>query len=108
MDDDLNTADAITDIFNLVTALNTAVASDETSVEAVTAARDTLAELLDVLGVRFPEEKSVPDEILKLVEERALAKKEKNYAEADRIRDLIQSKGYSVKDTPEGPKVEAL
>ncbi|MCR4670970.1 MAG: cysteine--tRNA ligase [Saccharofermentans sp.] len=108
MDDDLNTADAITDIFNLVTALNTALASDETSVEAITAAKDTLAELLDVLGVKFPEEKSVPDEILKLVEERAQAKKDKNYAEADRIRDLIQSKGYSVKDTPEGPKVEAL
>ena len=87
MDDDLNTADAITDIFNLVTALNTALASDESSVEAITAAKDTLAELLDVLGVKFPEEKSVPDEILKLVEERTQAKKDKNYAEADRIRD---------------------
>ena len=107
MDDDLNTADAITDIFGLVKAANTAVDAGADK-SALQKARDILNEITDVLGIDLTEEVTIPDEINELVAQRVSAKKEKNFAEADRIRDLITSKGYSVKDTPNGPKVEKL
>ncbi|MBR3533573.1 MAG: cysteine--tRNA ligase [Clostridiales bacterium] len=108
MDDDLNTADAITDIFGLVKAANTAVSS--ASKGMLEEALSALAELTDVLGIDLDEDEDggIPQEITDLVEQRAAAKKNKDYAEADRIRDLITSKGYSVKDTPNGPQVEKL
>ena len=73
-------------------------------------AYDTLLEITGVLGIELSdsEDKGIPSEITDLVEQRAEAKKAKNFAEADRIRDLITSKGYSVKDTPQGPQVEKL
>ena len=108
MDDDLNTADAITDIFGLVKAANTAVSS--ASKGMLEEALSALTELTDVLGINLDEDEDggIPQEITDLVEQRAAAKKNKDYAEADRIRDLITSKGYSVKDTPNGPQVEKL
>ncbi|MBP5180601.1 MAG: cysteine--tRNA ligase [Clostridiales bacterium] len=108
MDDDLNTADAITDIFGLVKAANTAVSSGKASKNALKTAYDTLSEITGVLGIVLEEEEGIPSEITELVEQRAQAKKNKDFAEADRIRDLITSKGYSVKDTPQGPQVEKL
>lgn len=109
MDDDLNTADAITDIFGLVKAANTAVSSGKASKAALQNAYDTLMEITGVLGIDLSEqEEGIPAEITELVEQRAAAKKAKDFAEADRIRDLITSKGYSVKDTPQGPQVEKL
>ncbi|MCR5592917.1 MAG: cysteine--tRNA ligase [Saccharofermentans sp.] len=109
MDDDLNTADAITDIFGLVKAANTAVSSGNASRNALQKAYDTLSEITGVLGIILEEQDDgIPSEITDLVNQRAEAKKNKNFAEADRIRDLITSKGYSVKDTPQGPQVEKL
>ena len=110
MDDDLNTADAITDIFGLVKAANTAVSSGKASKSALKKAYDTLVEITGVLGIETEasEDDGIPSEITELVEQRAAAKKAKDFAEADRIRDLITSKGYSVKDTPQGPQVEKL
>ena len=110
MDDDLNTADAITDIFGLVKAANTAVSFGKASKSALKTAYDTLVEITGVLGIETEasEDDGIPAEITELVEQRAAAKKAKDFAEADRIRDLITSKGYSVKDTPQGPQVEKL
>ncbi|MCR5199829.1 MAG: cysteine--tRNA ligase [Saccharofermentans sp.] len=110
MDDDLNTADAITDIFGLVKTANTAVSSGKASKAALKQAYDTLLEITGVLGIELSaeEDNGIPAEITELVEQRAAAKKNKDFAEADRIRDLITSKGYSVKDTPQGPQVEKL
>ena len=71
-------------------------------------ALDMLNEITDVLGIVLKVEEDIPAEITELVEQRTAAKKAKNFAEADRIRDLITSKGYSVKDTPNGPQVEKL
>ena len=67
-----------------------------------------LNEITGVLGIVLKVEEDIPAEITELVEQRAAAKKAKDFAEADRIRDLITSKGYSVKDTPNGPQVEKL
>ena len=105
-----NTADAITDIFGLVKTANTAVSSGKASKAALKQAYDTLLEITGVLGIELSaeEDNGIPAEITELVEQRAAAKKNKDFAEADRIRDLITSKGYSVKDTPQGPQVEKL
>ncbi len=107
MDDDLNTADAVTDIYTLVKAANTAI-DNKASKESLKIALDMLNEITDVLGIVLKVEEDIPAEITELVEQRTAAKKAKNFAEADRIRDLITSKGYSVKDTPNGPQVEKL
>ena len=110
MDDDLNTADAITDIFNLVKVANTAAASDNVSGEALKVAADKIRELTGVLGIELfgAEEEAIPAEIDDLVNARTEAKKAKNVAEADRIRDELKEKGYIVKDTPNGPQVEKI
>ncbi|MCR4689376.1 MAG: cysteine--tRNA ligase [Saccharofermentans sp.] len=110
MDDDLNTADAITDIFELVKASNTLSGTGKVSAKVLELAKDKIIELTDTLGVVLfkEEEDAIPSEIMDLVNARAQAKKDKNFAEADRIRDELKEKGYSVKDTPNGPQVEKL
>lgn len=105
MDDDLNTADALAAIFELIRAANTAASEPDISAGDLQQAASLLRELLDVLGLRQNSLAEIPAEIVKLVQERSEAKKEKNYARADEIRDLIQSRGFQVDDTPQGPKV---
>lgn len=106
MDDDLNSADAITDIFNLVRQTNTSAQEGKVSASVLKEARDKIVELAGVLGILLDLEEAIPQEITDLANSRAEAKKAKNYAEADRIRDEIQSKGYIVKDVPGGFKIE--
>ena len=106
MDDDLNSADAITDIFNLVRQTNTSAQEGKVSSEALTAARDKILELTGVLGIVLDLEEAIPEEITELANKRADAKKAKDYALADQIRDEIQAKGYTVKDVPGGFKIE--
>lgn len=110
MDDDLNTADAITDIFNLVKVTNTGATADDVSGEALKVAADKIRELTGVLGIELfgTEEDEIPADITELVEARTAAKKAKDFAEADRIRDELKAKGYIVKDTPNGPQVERI
>ncbi len=73
-----------------------------------------MAKLLEkfdtVLGVKITEKKEeeIPQEILDLVEQRKIARQDKNWAESDRLRDLITEKGYSVKDTKDGVEVSKL
>ncbi len=107
MDDDLNTADAIAAIFELVRAANTASASGAVSPETLLSARETLIELLGVLGLdpTAKEGEDIPEEILAMVEERTKAKKDRDFASADRIRDEILAKGFKVEDTPQGVRV---
>jgi cysteinyl-tRNA synthetase len=105
MDDDLNTADAITAIFELVTEINTAV-KDGASKEFAQKSLDTLLELTHVLGLLETEEdNAVGEEIQKLVDERQQARAEKNFARADEIRDILKEKGYVLKDTPQGVQI---
>jgi len=105
MDDDLNTADAITAVFELISAINTAV-KDGASKEFAKAALARLQELADVLGLlQDKEEDAIDDEIHQLVAMRQEARKAKNFAEADRIRDLLKEKGYTLKDTPQGVQI---
>lgn len=106
MDDDLNTADAISAIFEMVRAINTAFA-DGGDADAAKEALQVLDELLDVLGlVRKTDE--IPAEIIEMAEKRAAARKAKSWAEADALRDEIKNCGYELKDTPDGFKITKL
>ncbi len=105
MDDDLNTADAITAIFGLVGAINTAT-KDGASKEFSEKSLEKLMELADVLGLLIDEDEDDMDsEIEKLVEERQQARKDKNFARADEIRDILKAKGITIKDTPQGVQI---
>jgi len=107
MDDDFNTADAISVIFELVRELNSATSADmNPSREFAEAGLKMLMELVDVLGLIYGEEEEgkLDSEIEALIEERQKARKAKNYAEADRIRDKLKSMGIILEDTPQGVK----
>lgn len=103
MEDDLNTADAISVIFELVRYTNTNI-NTESPKEVVKKAYDTLMELSGILGILSKEEEIVDEEIIKLIEERNKARKEKNYQLADKIRDKLKEKGILLEDTKEGTK----
>jgi cysteinyl-tRNA synthetase len=105
MDDDLNTADALAAIFELVRAANTAATVPGIPAEALQTASATLRELLDVLGLVPTREQSIPAAVLTLVEERTSAKKARDFALADQLRKQVLEMGYEIKDTPQGPKV---
>lgn len=108
MDDDLNTADAITAIFNLVREANEALAAQNVDEKSLKAALDIIIELTDVLGIEFDNDKAgdIPSEVMELVSKRTAAKKERNFALADELRDKVTAMGYVIKDTPNGPQVE--
>ncbi|MCD7844993.1 MAG: cysteine--tRNA ligase [Oscillospiraceae bacterium] len=105
MDDDFNTADAISVIFELVREVNAAVspASDPTKALAA-ACRDIFLELCGVLGIPFGQAESLDQEIEEKIAARQAARKAENWAEADRIRDELKAAGIVLEDTPQGVK----
>ena len=104
MEDDFNTADAIAAIFDLVKYANT-TATAEGSREYAKALYDLLVKLTDVLGLIVDKkEEMLDDEIEALIAERQAARKEKNFARADEIRDELAAKGIVLLDTREGVK----
>ena len=107
MDDDLNTADAIAALFELVRASNTAATSLQVASSYLLEARDTLIELFAVLGLDPSDtgEEAIPEEVLKRVEERSKAKEERDYQRADAIRDEVLAMGYKIEDTPQGVRI---
>ncbi|MBQ7119086.1 MAG: cysteine--tRNA ligase [Oscillospiraceae bacterium] len=104
MDDDINTADAIAAIFELVRDVNTALTANGTKAFAKEC-KDRIHELCDVLGlIREAEEENLDAEVEAMIEKRQAARKEKNFAEADRIRDELKAMGIVLEDTPQGVK----
>ena len=102
MDDDFNTADAIAAVFELVKFCNTRL-SEESSRAFAEALYGQMTQLCDVLGIILERKEEILDEeIENLIEERNQARKEKNFARADEIRDLLLEKGIVLKDTREG------
>lgn len=105
MDDDLNTADAISVIFDLVRDINSYVNEDKLNSGSVKYAYDLLVKLTELMGLkREGVDGDLEAEINHMIELRAQAKKEKNYAEADRIRAELLSRGIVLEDTPAGTK----
>lgn len=102
MDDDFNTADAITAIFDMVKFANSN-ADENSSVAFLDALKNQIIEYMDILGIKVEKEEEILDaDIEKLIEERQNARKEKNFARADEIRDLLAEKGIVLLDTREG------
>ena len=105
MDDDLNTADAISAIFDIVSSANKNISDDgKNSLSVISETLSAIHELGDVLGLFRREEKSASKEIEELIKKRDEARKAKNYQEADRIRDELKARNIELKDTPTGVK----
>ena len=104
MDDDFNTADAIASVFDLVKFINT-TADGSRSREYLDSLYKTLFRLTDVLGIIIDKKEEILDEDIEaLIEKRQAARKEKNFALADQIRDELLAKGIILEDTREGVK----
>jgi cysteinyl-tRNA synthetase len=114
MDDDLNTADALAAIFDLVRAANSAAATPGMAQAPLSRAAGRLRELLNVLGLErqasagIAADDTIPEDVAALVEARAAAKRARDFQKADAIRQAIQQLGYQVADTAQGPKVSKL
>ncbi|AMA74473.1 cysteine--tRNA ligase [Aneurinibacillus thermoaerophilus] len=109
MDNDFNTADAITVLFDMVREVNQMMAANVLRKEIGAAYLALFAELGDVLGITFGEAEqnmSGPsdEEINTLIEERAQARKVRNFARADEIRNRLQEMGIIIEDTPQGTR----
>lgn len=103
MEDDVNTADAISVIFELVKMVNTE-ASENSSVEVVKRALVAFEELTSVLGVVIKEKGDIDGEIEELIAQRQEARKNKDFALSDKIRDDLKARGIILEDTSQGVK----
>lgn len=103
MDDDLNTADGIAAVFNLVSTINTEIINKEVSLNVCKKAAEMFDELTGVLGLLYNRKSNdIDDDIEKLIEQRQTARANKDWATADKIRDELKAKGIILKDTPQG------
>lgn len=110
MEDDLNTADAISAVFELIKDINTDV-KDGASKEFAQKCLDLLTELTDVLGILQDKEDAgdgVDEELQKLIDERQAARKAKDFKRADEIRDMLKAQGIILEDTPQGIKITRI
>ncbi|MBR0466107.1 MAG: cysteine--tRNA ligase [Clostridia bacterium] len=104
MDDDLNTADALAAVFNLVRDINTEI-QNGAKAETLKACADTFDELTGVLGLVYNRKTAALDsEIEELIEKRTAARKNKDFKTADEIRDKLKEMGIILEDTPQGVK----
>lgn len=102
MDDDFNTADAISAVFEIVKLANSSL-SAESPKGIIKETRLLIIKLCDILGIICEKDEEMPDEdIVKMIEERTNAKKERNFARADEIREELLARGIQLEDTREG------
>ena len=106
MEDDLNTGEALGAVFELVKDINTNVNDGVQSKSLVEYAIKVFDELMEVLGLLYNRKSAsnLDDEIEALIQQRNDARKNKNWAEADRIRDELKAQGIVLEDTPQGVK----
>lgn len=103
MDDDLNTADGIAAVFDLVSDINTKIINKDVSKNVCQKAADMFDELTGVLGLVYNRKSNdINGDIEKLIEKRQQARANKDWATADRIRDELKAQGITLKDTPQG------
>ena len=107
MEDDINTADALAAIFDLVRDINTKInTSTKAGKKTINKALDLLKELTGVLGIMSKQkDEDLDDNVEALIEERQKARAERNFKRADEIRDALKEMGIELQDTPQGVKV---
>lgn len=109
MEDDLNTADAISELFEIVAEANKKLtAESEPSREIIEYALDMLSELGGVLGLLGKTDDGVPAEVQAMLDERQAARQAKDWAKSDEIRDKLKELGYAVKDTAKGQQITKI
>ena len=107
MDDDLNTADAIAVIFELVKFINNNIKS--ANKDSLIKMKSLLIDLCEILGVKVvSQDEIVEEEILDLINQRNEARESKDYKKADEIRDILKQKGIILEDTTSGVKWKRL
>ncbi|NLT58922.1 MAG: cysteine--tRNA ligase [Clostridiales bacterium] len=104
MDDDLNTADALSAVFELVRDVNTQVGAEGASSALLRAALELFEELCGVMGLCQGEAETLDDQVERLIEERQAARKARDFKAADAIRDQLLAQGIALEDTPQGVK----
>ncbi|PAD90614.1 cysteine--tRNA ligase [Shouchella clausii] len=104
MDDDFNSANGISVLFDIAKEANIYMSEAQTSKKVLNAFLELFTEFGEVLGVSFTQqgEELLDAEIEALIEERNVARKERNFARADEIRDLLKEKNIVLEDTPQG------
>lgn len=107
MEDDFNTADAISAVFELIRDINPLISGETLgSKQRIAFAKEIFDELIGVLGLLYNDkEEEIPAEVTALVEQRAAARKEKNFKLADELRDRIGELGYAIEETRQGTKL---
>jgi cysteinyl-tRNA synthetase len=107
MNDDLNTPKALSVLFEMITEANTEMDRNYLNSPNLKLLNTTLIKINNVLGLKahFNSKNSIPENIIRLAEERVLARKEKDFAKADALRKKIEMKGYEVEDVVDGYKL---
>ncbi len=106
MDDDLNISIALASLFDFVRDTNKLLLEGKISKKNAKDVLDFLKKIDSVLGIIDFEEQDVPKEVQELAEKREQARKNKNFAEADKLRDEITKKDYIIEDTNQGPRLK--
>lgn len=104
MDDDFNTANAIAVLFELSKQANIYLLEKNTSEKVIHAFLHEFEQLLDVLGITLNDEQLLDDEIEALIQKRNEARKNRNFALADQIRDELKARNIILEDTPQGTR----
>jgi cysteinyl-tRNA synthetase len=104
MDDDFNTANGITVVYEFAKWLNTYAEQAEVSAAVLGQALSEYQKLLSVFGIEFAKAELLDAEIDQLIEERITARQEKNFARSDEIRDTLKDMGIILEDTPQGTR----
>ncbi|WP_086348412.1 cysteine--tRNA ligase [Candidatus Enterococcus clewellii] len=104
MDDDLNAANGITVVYELAKWLNQYGERPVVSSEVISRSLRVYAQLLEIFGIVFSSDELLDDEIDQLIEERIQARKDRNFARSDEIRDLLKDQGIILEDTAQGTR----
>jgi cysteinyl-tRNA synthetase len=110
--DDFNTPGAFAALFDLVRALNRALAQGSAGADQLREVRMQLVELLDVFGLgaigAHEATSAVPEDVVRLASEREAARSARDFASADALRERIRARGFTVADSPDGPRLDPV